>query len=382
MEFDYAVIGAGINGTWTAYHLSRRGFRTALIERFPLPHSRGSSHGQSRIIRKAYPQRFLRDMMDDAYEQWAKLEADADVKLVNHVGLLSFGPKTSNYLTEVIKGFEAKGEDNYKVYSEKELVKEFPSVASTSGKFDNLACLDKDGGVIFADKALIATKEMAVKFGCVVMDNRPVRRIDPKPDGKVEILCGGDSITAKGVAITAGPWAKPLLDELGFHLPLRTEKIPVFYWRLTDKNFTKRAIVYDAPGKTHMFGVPELEYPGLVKVCAHVGVNADPDNRDGVNVDKVRNEVKDFLAEHCAQIDHSAPAVEEACMYTLTPDGIHIMDRHPKHRNVVVGAGFSGTGFKLGPVTGEVLANLLTGEKQKFDLSPFAANRFTASAKL
>ena len=111
-EFDYIVIGAGVNGSWTAYHLSKRGFKVLLLDQvnifllfldyrkikilwtglqnilawsifqFPLPHSRGSSHGQTRGIRKAYYEYFYAEMMSDAYEQWHELERESDTELL------------------------------------------------------------------------------------------------------------------------------------------------------------------------------------------------------------------------------------------------------------------------------------------------------------
>ena len=79
---DAVVIGAGINGSWSALHLSRKGYQTLLIEQFPIPHKRGSSHGQSRGIRKAYPEAFLTHMMQDAYDQWYQLERDSGINLL------------------------------------------------------------------------------------------------------------------------------------------------------------------------------------------------------------------------------------------------------------------------------------------------------------
>ena len=51
-------------------------------------------------------------------------------------------------------------------------------------------------------------------------------------------------------------------------------------------------------------------------------------------------------------------AIEESCIYTLTPDQNPIIDSLPDRQNVVFGVGFSGMGFKLGPVTGRMLADL------------------------
>ena len=63
-------------------------------------------------------------------------------------------------------------------------------------------------------------------------------------------------------------------------------------------------------------------------------------------------------------------------VFQVSPDFNHILDRHPKYPNIVVGCGFSGMGFKMGPVTGEILANMVTGKKSKYDTQPFKASRF------
>lgn len=75
--FDTVVLGAGINGSWTAYHLTKNGAKTVLIEKFPLGHSRGSSHGHSRATRRTYEEDFLCKVMPDAYKQWDQLEMDS-----------------------------------------------------------------------------------------------------------------------------------------------------------------------------------------------------------------------------------------------------------------------------------------------------------------
>src|SRR6267154_830723 len=63
--FDVAVIGAGVFGAWTAWHLARRGQRVALIEAYGPAHSRASSGGESRIIRMGYG-------ADEIYTRWSQ----------------------------------------------------------------------------------------------------------------------------------------------------------------------------------------------------------------------------------------------------------------------------------------------------------------------
>merc|ERR1712018_698134 len=88
----------------------------------------------------------------------------------------------------------------------------------------------------------------------------------------------------------------------------------------------------------------------------------------------------EFIAKKFPKVDPN-PSIEESCIYTVSPDNVHILDKHPKHPNIVVGCGFSGSGFKLGPVTGEFLANMATGKRTKFSPKPFMASRFDNFAR-
>src|SRR5260370_23419669 len=63
--FDVAVIGAGVFGAWTAWHLARRGQRVVLIDACGPAHSRASSGGESRIIRMGYG-------ADEIYTRWSQ----------------------------------------------------------------------------------------------------------------------------------------------------------------------------------------------------------------------------------------------------------------------------------------------------------------------
>ena len=63
-----------------------------------------------------------------------------------------------------------------------------------------------------------------------------------------------------------GPWASELLAKIGLKLPLVPWKIPVYYWRVSQ--FLPHTFIYDSGQSRagHVWGLPEQEYPGLVKV--------------------------------------------------------------------------------------------------------------------
>ena len=134
------------------------------------------------------------------------------------------------------------------------------------------------------------------------------------------------------------------------------------------------SFIYDVPG-ADVWGLPALEYPGLVKICLHNGIEVDPNNRDSVNVDELKQFLKTFIGEHFPDVEPEI-AIEESCMYTLTPDQNPVIDRIPGKPNILVAAGFSGMGFKIGPVTGRMLADMALDPMKDQEVGSFRIERF------
>jgi len=351
LDYDHIVVGAGISGSCAAYQLAKRGVSVLLLEKFPLPHSRGSSHGQSRIIRRAYPDPVFQRLMNEAYREWAQIEKLQSATLMKETGLLCFADEEENpFLNGVISSFAQSPGSKHTVYEDRQLRKQFPQL-----RFRNplKGCLDHSAGVLMADKALRAVQDLAVSYGANIIDGFTVDKVDDF-DTFVQVTGGGKKLTCKSVVLCPGPWAGPLLSSLGLNLPLTPVKIPVYYWR--GEQFLPHSFIYDVPGKD-VWGLPSVEYPGLVKICLHDGVKTDPDTRDGVSTEDIKQFLKTFIGDHFPDVEPQV-AVEESCIYTLTPDQNPVIDRVPGKKNIVIAVGFSGMGFKLGPVTGRMLADM------------------------
>ncbi|XP_060146246.1 peroxisomal sarcosine oxidase isoform X3 [Globicephala melas] len=319
--YDAIVIGAGIQGCFTAYHLAKHRKRVLLLEQFFLPHSRGSSHGQSRIIRRAYPEDFYTQMMAECYQIWAQLEHEAGTQLYRQTGLLLLGMKENAELKIIQATLSRQGVEHQCLPSE-ELKQRFPNIRLARGE---VGLLEKSGGVLYADKALRALQTLRINV-CYWREKVP----------------GSYGVSQ----------AFPCF--LGFGL---------------------------AP--YHIYGLPSGEYPGLMKVCYHHGNNADPEERD---CPAAFSDIQDVHILSCFVRDHlpnlePEPAVMEHCMYTNTPDEHFILDRHPKYDNIVIGAGFSGHGFKLSPVVGKILYELSMKLMPSYDLTPFRISRFPRLGK-
>ncbi|XP_059852309.1 peroxisomal sarcosine oxidase isoform X1 [Delphinus delphis] len=380
--YDAIVIGAGIQGCFTAYHLAKHRKRVLLLEQFFLPHSRGSSHGQSRIIRRAYPEDFYTQMMAECYQIWAQLEHEAGTQLYRQTGLLLLGMKENAELKIIEATLSRQGVEHQCLPSE-ELKQRFPNIRLARGE---VGLLEKSGGVLYADKALRALQDAIRQLGGIVHDGEKVMEI--KPGLLVVVKTTSRSYQAKSLIITAGPWTNRLLRPLGIELPLQTLRINVCYWR--EKVPGSYGVSQAFPcflgfglAPYHIYGLPSGEYPGLMKVCYHHGNNADPEERD---CPAAFSDIQDVHILSCFVRDHlpnlePEPAVMEHCMYTNTPDEHFILDRHPKYDNIVIGAGFSGHGFKLSPVVGKILYELSMKLMPSYDLTPFRISRFPRLGK-
>ncbi|XP_034758722.2 peroxisomal sarcosine oxidase-like isoform X1 [Acipenser ruthenus] len=380
-NFDCIVLGAGIQGSYTALHLAKNKKRTLLVEQFVLPHSRGSSHGHTRIIRKAYEQDYYTRMMSECYQLWAQLEKEANVQIYRNTGMLIVGKEDCSAFRS-LRGTLLRNNVPMEVLSPDQFASRFPSVRLPPGES---AVIDKTAGVLHADRALKAVQDLFRGLGGVIHDGEKV--VDFTPGSPITMTTNSGMYRAQSLVITAGPWAKSVLARTGLQLPLQVLRINVCYWKERipgtygiGRHFPCFIGVKQHGAKHDIYGLPSNEYPGLMKICYHSGSETEPDERDRQTSQEDIAILSSFVSKSFPGLDPT-PAVVEQCMYTVTPDSDFILDQHPSHSNIIIGAGFSGHGFKLAPVVGKILCELALGKTPSFDLSPFRITRFQSLLK-
>ncbi|XP_014786226.1 peroxisomal sarcosine oxidase isoform X1 [Octopus bimaculoides] len=376
--YDAIVVGAGINGSSTAHYLQKNGYRTLLLEQFPLPHSRGSSHGQSRITRKAYFQEIFAEMMKEAYPMWAQLERDSETQLYKKSQLLVMSTPQSSYM-DTVKRVLIDKKMTFKDVPADRLLKEFNIKVPAGSK----ALIEPEGGILRADQALMTFQNQFKKLGGKIIDGTPVLSVEPGEIIKLHTTKG--MFQSRNVVLCQGSWAKIFFNQLGIDFPLKPMKISVGYFKSKvpgqyelKNNFPA---FYYGNGIDEFYGLPAEEYPGMLKLFLHHGPEIDPNKRDQVDsrytIEKCEQLVKDIfpgLELH--------PSIIETCIYTMTPDEQFVLDRHPKFPNLILGAGFSGHGFKLAPVTGKILGEMVMNKRPSYDMSHFRLDRFSRKSLL
>lgn len=360
---DVIVLGLGAMGSSTAYALAKRGRSVIGLEQFSPRHAQGSSHGATRLIRKAYFEHpAYVPLLDLSYELWDELSAKAGRTLFHRTGLVIYGGPESN----ILKGIRRSAAE-FKIPTEEldqaESARRFPAFQLREG---DRGIYEPDAGYLEVEPALEAFQTQATALGAQLNFEERVQHWEGDEHG---VLVETDKRTyrARKLVITAGPWAGKVLASLG--LPLAVHRVPYFWFEAPDSSLESEGFpcfAYDLP-EGFFYGFSALPERGL-KVAWHRPQGlTDP---DGVRIPVQTKDAEPlyrFLNAHLRAIP--TPAIDSGlCLYTMTPDENFILDTHPNSRHVLLAAGFSGHGFKFASAIGEVLARRLSGEPDGADL--------------
>lgn len=376
--FDSIVLGVGAMGSAALYHLARRGQRVLGLERFALGHDRGSSHGRTRVIRKAYFEHpDYVPLLHRAYELWDALAAESGQALFDRTGLLLAGPPGDAVLAGVRRTAAQHG-----------LAIEELSAAERARRFPGLVCapesealFERDAGYLRVEACVRAHAALAERHGATLLTGAEVRAIHLDGAGvRVETAAG--RFQAGSLVVSAGAYSGALLPELALPLVVR-RKVQLWYDAAPalhrDAGFPV-FLVSDAALGGIFYGFPALDGAdgeGL-KVAEHSGGEAVPDpllvDRGLRADDEVR--VRAFLQRHLPGVASARARRHEVCLYTMTPDEHFVLDRHPRHPQLVYAAGFSGHGFKFAAVVGEALADLALRGQTALPIDFLQAQRF------
>ena len=384
-QFDVIIVGGGVMGSSTAYEAARRGLKTLLIEQFDFLHHRGSSHGESRTIRATYPQHYFYPLVMESYKLWQEAEAQVGFKVYYPAHHLDMGPADQPGLRAVI--------DNCQKYSVPHQVLRGGEVAEKFfGRLDIpdnwIGISNELGGVIKPTKAVAMFQMLAFRNGAVLRDNAKVTDVkkDSVRGGVVVFTANGEKFWGKKCVITVGAWVKKLVKKVsGIELPVLPMETHVCYWRIKNGHEGKYKIgdfpTFASYGKeVYVYGTPTLEFPGLIKVGVHAGLPCDPDKRSwgsGVLMGSLKEWIKERFQ---GVVDSSEPVAKQACMYSMTPDENFIIDflGGEFEKDVVIGGGFSGHGFKMAPVIGRILTELVVdGKANGVEMEHFKIARFS-----
>jgi sarcosine oxidase len=346
--YDVVVVGLGGVGSAAAAALARRGQRVLGLDRHPPAHDRGASHGETRIVRKAYFEGAgYVPLLHRAYDLWDELG------LLVRTGGLFLGSHDSR----VLAGSLATAREwdlPHDLLGPADVTARFPDLTPPAG---TVALFEADAGFVCPEDAVLAQLRRAAAAGADLRHDEPVTGWQAGADG-VTVTTARGRYDAGALVLAPGGWAPELLPGLPVPLDVQDrtqhwfapppggmgpDRLPVWIWQL--------------PDGTSAYGVPASA--SGVKAAIH---HSDVRPAGEWTAEQVRSLLRPLLPG-LGRLVRSAP-----CTYTMTPDEHAVVGHHPCSDRVVVACGFSGHGFKLTPVLGEAIAELAVDGASRHDL--------------
>ncbi len=373
--YNVIVIGLGAMGSATLFHLAKRGSRVAGFEQLEPAHRRGSSHGDSRIIRETYFEHPLYvPLVQRAHELWRELEEESGKGLMTINGGLMIGPRDGAVITGTLRSAREHSLP-HALLSPLEVRERFPPFHLAD---DLVAVFDPRAGYLDPERCNAAHVDGAREAGAEVHFQEPV--LEWKTDGAgVSVRTSKATYRADRIVVAAGAWSSALLADLA--LPLTIERQVAFWFQPEHE-----APQYDAsrfpiyayefePG-TICYGFPRLPR-GVKAAVMHRGeITPSPEKVKRSVGDKESEILRAALRPVLPDLSVAPVRESDVCLFTNTPDHDFIIDFHPHHPQVLISSPCSGHGFKFASAIGELQADLLVDGASRFDLSPFRIGRF------
>lgn len=372
-RFDVIVAGVGGMGSSALFHLARAGVRVCGIEQFRPGHDRGSTHGDSRIVRKAY---FLDPsyvpLMHRSYELMAELEARRQTRLFHNVGLISAGVLNSSFHHGMERCF-ATHPLPHETWSVDEARRRYPHMRFPD---DSIVYFDPAGGYGNPEEFVRAHVACAREEGAVLLTEERMLSWQADRHG-VEVRTDRRALRADKLVLTTGAWILPELKRLGAPMTLK-RKVQVWYEVTDIAPFLPEVcpvfILKNRSGD--FYGFPSID-GRTVKTAETSG---------GTILESADDQHDRLLAsdhESLTRFMHNTfgdlagrPVKHQACLQTFTADQNFIVDVHPENPRVILCSPCSGHGFKFTPVMGEILREMAAGRTPSLDISLFRLQRF------
>jgi sarcosine oxidase len=371
--YDFAVIGAGVFGAWTARQLHRTGARVVLLDAYGPANSRASSGGETRAIRMGYgPDELYTRWARESLPAWRQLEIETGVQMFHQTGVLWLSEDSDAYTLKMLDVLKAQGVACEKLGRE-EIGNRYPEL-----HFDHVSwgVLEPESGLLMARRSVQTLVEQLKHEG---VDYRHATVGSLQLSGKLSELktAEGYRISAGNYIFACGPWLPRIFPDLltGRIFPSRQEIFFLGPPAGSNSFAPLRMPVWLYHQHPYIpYALPDMEGRGFKIAFDLHGEAIDPDLEQRVVSEASILRLRTFVAKHIPSLTH-APIVEtRVCQYENTWNGDFLIDRHPQAENVWMVGGGSGHGFKHGPAVGDYVVSRIMGRT-------LAESRFSLESK-
>ena len=354
-SYDFAVVGAGVFGAWTAHFLRQSGASVILLDAYGPANSRASSSGETRVIRMGYgPDELYTRWAMRSLPHWRELSGRTGKKIFHQTGVLWLSTPSDPYLKSLCHVLQEAGVEREELNAE-EISRRWPQL-----RFHDVTrgVLEPASGLLLARESVQSLVSSLIGAG---LEYAQLAVETPCGEGKLAELRtdGGESVAAGTFIFCCGSWLPKMFPALLSDriFPTRQE---IFFLGTPAGNADFRPP--NMPvwlHRTHPdlpYALPDMEGRGFKIAFDRHGERFDPDTGMRVVTQASVDHLRAYLRQHIPVLEN-APVIEtRVCQYENTWNGDFLVDRHPDFENVWIAGGGSGHGFKHGPALGEYLS--------------------------
>lgn len=340
-KFDYAVIGAGVFGSWLARALCLRGRRVLLVDQYGPAHTRASSGGETRILRMGYGAKEIYTRWSwQALARYQEFYSTCEPELLQPAGCLWLCADGDAAGLATVQTFRNTG-IRHEVLDPAAIMRRFPQFQVEPGLW---GVYEPDAAALLARRGVQAVVRETVKLG---LEYRQLTA--PLEPG-----------LAATTVYACGPWLPKLFpDLLGDRIRPTRQEVLYFGTAPSDAAWRTPAMPCWIDSTSAIYGIPDIEDRGFkLAIDAH-GPEVDPDTQSRLLSSATVDLARDYLARRFPALRDAPIILSEVCQYENTASGDYLIDRHPDSPDVWLLGGGSGHGYKHGPVVGEYMAAAL-----------------------
>ena len=373
-RWDAIVVGAGVFGAWTAWHLRKAGRRVLLLDGSGPGNARAASGGESRMTRTIYGADDVYTRMAwDSLPDWRWLSSRAGLPVFHPIGVLMFFGRREPFVEQTLEAHR-RLRLPLEELDRAALARRYPQVSWDGVE---VGVFEPDLGVLMARRAV---QTLVREFESAGGEYR-LASVAPPADAASfagVTTASGETLRAERYVFACGPWMPKVFPSLlGARIFPTRQEVFFFAPPAGDARFQARALPgwADFNDGDIFYGFPDLEARGFKIAHDQHGERFDPDTGDRRPSAAGLEAVRAYLARRFPALADAPPVEARVCQYENSGNGDFLVDRHPRWPDVLLAGGGSGHGFKHGPAVGRYAADLALGRLAR------AEPRFSLASK-
>jgi sarcosine oxidase subunit beta len=371
---DILIVGGGVIGTSIAWHLAkRRAGRVILLEKAHL--GAGSSGKSGAIIRQHYSNRLTAGMAQKSLRVFEHFEdVVGGPPVFTHTGMAIIVNERDRAGLEANIAMQRELGIDVRLVTPQVLADIDPNARLAE---DELAAFEAEAGYVESVQVVSSYAEAARREGADIRLGVQVQAVIKQGSKVVGVDTNEGRYESASVVLATGPWAAELARDLGVRLPVQSCRTQVALYRRAP-DFGRRGTVYGD-------FVQGLYFKPTHGDMIHAGSLAGEELKNPVDPDNYNEAADgDWLPQVRQRLSRRYPAMHRSygrggygALYAVTPDWHPILDRLPGLDGGYCAVGFSGHGFKMSPIVGQLMTELLVdGRASTLDIHALRLARF------